>query len=245
MPTLEEHRMVRITGLALAALLAGLTAAGLEAQQIPCQAPLRLAYINSQVILANTPGRAEAESLFAREMVGFRAQAQRLQQQLDSAVTEYRRTSVVLTPAARQARETEITTLQERAQRRARELDQEAQQREAQLTAPIMERVNAVIEGVRAEFNCALIFDAGAQGTTLVTADRSLDLSPLVIQRLQTAGPAPAPVARDTTAAVEPGGQPPLAQPAGQQPQPGAQRPAARPAQPRPQQPPPRPPARD
>ena len=234
--------MVRITGLALAALLAGLTAAGLEAQQIPCQAPLRLAYINSRLILANTPGRAEAESLFAREMVGYRAQAQRLQQQLDSAVTEYRRTSVVLTPAARQSRETEINTLQQRAQTRAQELDQEAQQREAQLTAPIMDRVNAVIEGVRAEFNCAMVFDAGAQGTTLVTADRALDLSPLVIQRLQAAGPAPAPVARDTTAAVEAGGQPQLAPPAAQ---PGVQRPAARPAQPRPQQPPPRPPARD
>jgi len=225
--------MGRITGLAMAALLAGLTAAGLEAQQVPCQAPLRLAYINSQLILANTPGRAEAESLFAREMVGFRAQAQRLQQQIDSAVTEYRRTSVVLTPAARQARETEIGNLQQRAQTRAQELDQEAQQREAQLTAPIMRRVNAVIEGVRAEFNCAMVFDAGAQGTTLVTADQTLDLSPLVIQRLQAAGPAPAPAARDTTAA-----QPSAAPPA-------AQRPAARPPQLRPQQPPPRPPAQD
>ena len=234
--------MARITGLAIAALLSGLTAAGLEAQQVPCQAPLRLAYINSRLILANTPGRTEAESLFAREMVGFSAQAQRLQQQIDSAVAEYRRTSVVLTPAARQARETEIGNLQQRAQTRAQELDQEAQQREAQLTGPIMQRVNAVIEGVRAEFNCAMVFDAGAQGTTLVTADRALDLSPLVIQRLQAAGPAPAPAARDTTAAVEAGGQPPLAPPAAQ---PGVQRPAARPAQPRPQQPPPRPPARD
>ena len=232
--------MARITGLAMAALLAGLTAVGLEAQQVPCQAPLRLAYINSRLILENTPGRTEAESLFAREMVGFRAQAQRLQQQIDSAVTEYRRTSVVLTPAARQARETEISNLQQRAQQRAQELDQEAQQREAQLTAPIMQRVNAVIEGVRAEFNCAMVFDAGAQGTTLVTADRALDLSPLVIQRLQAAGPAPAPAARDTTAA-----QPSAAPPAGQQPPPAAQRPAARPPQLRPQQPPPRPPARD
>jgi len=233
MSMIEEYRMARITGLAIAALLSGLTAAGLEAQQVPCQAPLRLAYINSRLILENTPGRTEAESLFAREMVGFRAQAQRLQQQIDSAVAEYRRTSVVLTPAARQARETEIGNLQQRAQTRAQELDQEAQQREAQLTGPIMQRVNAVIEGVRAEFNCAMVFDAGAQGTTLVTADQTLDLSPLVIQRLQAAGPAPAPAARDTTAA-----QPSAAPPA-------AQRPAARPPQLRPQQPPPRPPAQD
>lgn len=223
--------MARITGLASAALLAGVVATGLEAQQVPCQPPLRLAYINSQLILANTPGRAEAESLFTREMAGFRAEAQRMQQQLDSAVAEYRRTSVVMTPAARQARETEINTLQQRAQQRAQELDQQAQEREAQLTAPIMQRVTAVIEGVRAEFNCAMVFDAGAQGSSLVAADRTFDLSPLVIQRLQAAAPAPtpAPAARDTSGAR------PAAQPAGQ-------RPGARPTPLRPQQPPPQPP---
>jgi len=186
--------MVRLTGLALAALVLAAYAGDLAAQQpqsaspAPAQAnPLRLAYINSQVILANTPGRAEAESLFAREMVGFRAEAARLQQQLDSTIAEYNRTGLVLSPTARQAREADIRNQQQRAQQRAQELDQTAQQREAQLTAPIMQRVNAVIEGIRAEFNIAMIFDAAGQGTALVTADRSLDISPLVIQRLQAA----------------------------------------------------------
>ena len=232
--------MVRLTGLALAALVIAATAGDLVAQQpaapTPAQAnPLRLAYINSQVILANTPGRAEAESLFAREMVGFRAEAQRLQQQLDSTIAEYNRTGLVLSPAARQAREADIRTQQQRAQARAQELDQTAHQREAQLTAPIMQRVNAVIEGIRAEFNIAMIFDAAGQGAVLVTADRSLDISPLVIQRLQAAGPTAAPP-RDTTSAARPAG-PPLAPAPAQQPAP---RPVApRPPTQRPTQPPP------
>lgn len=232
--------MVRLTGLALAALVLAASAGNLAAQQpaaaAPAQAnPLRLAYINSQVILANTPGRAEAESLFAREMVGFRAEAQRLQQQLDSTIAEYNRTGLVLSPAARQTREAEIRTMQQRAQARAQELDQTAQQREAVLTAPIMQRVNAVIEGIRAEFNIAMIFDAAGQGATLVTADRSLDISPLVIQRLQAAGPQAAAV-RDTTGAAQPAG-PPLAPAPAQQPAP---RPAGqRPPSQRPTQPPP------
>jgi len=232
--------MVRLTGLALAALVLAATSRDLAAQQpaapAPAQAaPLRLAYINSQVILANTPGRAEAESLFAREMVGFRAEAQRLQQQLDSTVAEYNRTGLVLSPTARQAREAEIRTLQQRAQQRAQDLDQQAQQREAQLTAPIMQRVNAVIEGIRAEFNIAMIFDAAGQGAALVTADRSLDISPLVIQRLQAGGAAAAPP-RDTTGAAQPAG-PPLTPAPAQQPAP---RPAAqRPPTQRPTQPPP------
>jgi len=227
--------MVRLTGLALAALVLAATSGDLAAQQpaapAPAQAtPLRLAYINSQVILANTPGRAEAESLFAREMVGFRAEAQRLQQQLDSTIAEYNRTGLVLSPTARQAREAEIRTLQQRAQQRAQDLDQQAQQREAQLTAPIMQRVNAVIEGIRAEFNIAMIFDAAGQGAALVTADRSLDISPLVIQRLQAAGPSAAPV-RDTKAAAQPAAPPLAPAPA---PQPAQRPPSQRPTQPPP-----------
>ncbi len=236
--------MVRRTGLAIAGLFAAALAGRLDAQQpgapapAPAQAPLRLAFINSQQILAATPGRAEAESLFTREMAGYRAEVQRLQTQLDSAVAEYQRTSVVLTPAARTARETEIRNLQQRAQQRAQELDQQAQSREAELTAPIMQRVNAVIEGIRAEFNYSMIFDAGAQVAVLVTADRALDITPLVIQRLQAAGPPPA--ATDTGAVRPAAGQPPLAQPAQPpaQQRPPQQRPSQRPSQ-RPTQPPP------
>jgi hypothetical protein len=144
---------------------------------------------------------------------------------------------VALTPAARQARETEIRNLQQRAQQRATELDQQASQREAALTRPIMLRVNAVIEGIRAEFNYAMIFDAAATGGALVTADQTLDISPLVIERLRAAGPAPA---TPDTGAVQPGGQPPIAAPTQQAPaqRPGAARPAPRPAQ-RPATPPP------
>ncbi|MGD0484345.1 MAG: OmpH family outer membrane protein [Gemmatimonadales bacterium] len=230
--------MVRRTGLAIAALFAAALAGRLDAQQptAAAQPPLRLAFINSQLILANTPGRAEAESLFTREMAGYRAEVQGLQTRLDSAVAEYQRTSVALTPAARQARETEIRNLQQRAQQRASELDQQASQREAQLTAPIMRRVNAVIEGIRAEFNYAMIFDAAATGGALVTADQSLDISPLVIERLRAAGPAPA---VSDSGVVQPGGQPPITAPAQQAPaQRPAARPAARPAQ-RPAAPPP------
>ncbi len=185
--------MVRFTrAVAAAALLILAAAPALHAQQ-PAAAP-RLAWINSQAVLAATPGRAEAESLFNREMVGFRAEVQRLQQQLDSAVAEYNRSSVVMTPQARQQREGQLREMEQRTRQRAAELEQQAQQREAELTAPIIQRVNAVIEGVRAEYNYAFVFDVSA-GNFIVTADRALDISQMVIQRLQAAGPVPNPAA--------------------------------------------------
>jgi len=221
--------MARLTGAAIVVvLLAGLAAApAVERTPTPPQGqPLRLAYINSQLILANTPGRASAESLFTREMAGFRTEVARMQQQLDSAVAEYNRTSLVMTPAAKTAREGEIRQMEQRTRQRASELEQQASTREQELTAPIMQRVNAVIEGVRAEFNYSMIFDASAQSGALVTADRSLDISPLIIQRLQAgAGAAPG-------GAMQPSPAPPI----GQRPDSVAARPrpdsAARPAAP-------------
>jgi outer membrane protein len=177
--------MTRATGAALFVAALHLAAASAAAQTPAQPQPLRLAYVNSAYILANTPGRAEAESTFNREMAGFRAEVQRMQQQLDSAVAEYQRTSLVMTPAARQQRETELRQMEQRTRQRAAELEQQAARREQELTAPITQRVNAVIEGIRAEFNYSMIFDAAAPSGSLVTADRALDISNLVIQRLQ------------------------------------------------------------
>ncbi len=196
--------MNRLTAAALTVLLAGAAAAPALAQAPGAQAqPLKLAYINSQLILANTPGRAEAESTFNKEMVGYQAQVQQLQATLDSAVNEYNRASLVLSPSAKQQKEQQIRDLETRTRGQINDLQQRASAREQQLTAPIMARVNAVIEGIRAEFNYSMIFDASAQNGGLVTADRALDISQLVIQRLQ-AGGAPPPLPADSTRAAQP-----------------------------------------
>ncbi len=199
--------MVRLTGAQLVlVLIAGLGAApGARGQVVgPQGQPLKLAFINSQLILANTPGRAQAESTFNREMAGFQGQVQALQAQLDSAVAEYNRTSLVLSPTAKQAKEQQIRDMQQRTQQQVQDLNNRAQQREQELTAPIMQRVNAVIAGIRAEFNYSMIFDAAAPSGALVQADPSLDISSLVIQRLQQgSGSAAGP-------AVQPSPAPPL-----------------------------------
>ena len=193
--------MNRLTGAALVVLLAGVAlapAARAQAPGVPAQ-PLKLAYINSQLILANTPGRAEAESTFSKELVGYQAQVQTLQAALDSAVADYNRASLVLSPTAKQQREATLRDMETRTRSQINDLQQRANAREQQLTAPIMARVNGIIEGIRAEFNYSMIFDASAQNGGLVTADRSLDISQLVIQRLQ-AGGTPPPLAPDSGA---------------------------------------------
>lgn len=226
--------MVRMSGAALAALLiAGLTTAARA--QTQTQQPVKLAFINSTVILQSTPGRAAAESTFQRDFAGFQQQVTVLQAQFDSAVNEFQRTSLVLSPSAKQQRQNELAQMRDRTQQQVQDLNDRARQREQELMAPIYARVNTVVEAIRVEFSYAMIFDAAAQGGALVTADRALDISPLVIQRLQALGGAP------TAPGVQASPTPPLTAPAADStprpPQPAQAQPAPRPARPRPPRP--------
>lgn len=158
-----------------------------SAQAGPTQAPTRIAWINLGQILQAAPGYTAAESTFAQEMKGFQAEVEKLQQQFDSTLNEYQKQAVVLSPSAKSTKEGQLRQLQQTIQQRASELQTRAQQREKELVGPIEERVRGVIEGVRAERNIAVIFDVGAQGSNIVAADRTLDLTSTIVQRLKAA----------------------------------------------------------
>jgi outer membrane protein len=147
----------------------------------------RVAFINSREILQRTPGYAAAESLYLKEVDGFRTEVQKLQQQLDSAGQAFEQQSIVLSPAARQAKQKDLRTMQDRLEKRTRELQDRAGQREQELLQPIQARVNTVINGIRAESNYALILDADAPGGVIVAADPALNITAKVLQRLQQA----------------------------------------------------------
>ncbi|HET7791719.1 MAG TPA: OmpH family outer membrane protein [Gemmatimonadales bacterium] len=153
---------------------------------------VKFAFINSRAILQATPGYAQAESTFTKEVEGYRAEVQRLQAQLDSAVQAFDQQSIALSPAAKQSKQHELQGMQQRLEQRTNDLQTQAQQREQDLLQPIQSRVNAVIQGIRAEDNYAMIFDADATGSPLVAVDPALNITQRVIQRLQqSSSPSP------------------------------------------------------
>ncbi len=158
---------------------------------VPAQRPqdgTRVAFVNTDIILRQTPGFAAADSTLASETKAYEDEVQGLSQTLDSVIRDFDRQSVVLSPAARQDKTEEIQQMQSRFQQRYSELQQRAQERRRELVSPLEERIQNVIDGVRAERNVAVIFDVAAQGNNIVSADRTLDLTPIVVQRLQGGG---------------------------------------------------------
>lgn len=208
--------------MACAAVLAAVTTTSLAQGATPAPAPaLRIAYLNSNQVLEGAPGRAEALAQFEKETLPMRTQIQRMSDSLQAVIGEYQKAAPQMTPAQRAQREQILGQRQQEYQQRAQEMQQAAQSRQEALMAPIMEQVNKVIQDVRAEDGYAFIFDAGAQVPFIVSADKNLDITSRIIDRLKSLGPPklPAPIVAGalTTppAAVRPPTTGPVAAPAG------------------------------
>jgi len=146
----------------------------------------KVAYVNTQAILRATPGYAQAESTFTKELATYQSEVQKLQASLDSAASDFEQQSVMLSPTQRASKRKDLEGQQKKLEERTQELRQRAATRERELLDPIQSKVNSVIEGLRASGNYAMIFDVSAPNSGIVTADKSLDLTQRVIQQLKS-----------------------------------------------------------
>lgn len=147
---------------------------------------VKLGYINSAQILAQAPGRAEAEAQFEKEVVAYRAQLQRMNDSLNALASAFDKDAAALDTAARNRRGKLVRDREAEYQNRARVLDSTMQTRQAELVRPIMQRVQTVIEAIRAEDGYSMILDVGSQASVVVAADKKLDLTDRVLARLKT-----------------------------------------------------------
>lgn len=152
----------------------------------------RLGYINTQQILAEAPGTAEAQAAFEQDMSRYQAELQGLEAELQTLQDNFERQQATLTSAVRQQRQQEIQQKYIAFQQRQQELEVEAQERQSQLIGPIMQRIQQVIDQVRVDGGYSIIFDV-AGGTSIVGVDPALDLTEQVLEGLQSAAPSAAP----------------------------------------------------
>lgn len=177
-------------GLALAAV--GVATAGAAAAQAggggtPAPGPMKVAVIDLRSVLQQSPGYSQAESTFTKEVEAYRVEMSRMQDSLVTAQKEFEKSSVVMSPSARAAKQKDLDARQSRMEQRASELQQKAAQREQELLAPIQNKVNGVIDGLRSEGGYSLILDVSAANSGILFADRSLDITPKVLERLKAA----------------------------------------------------------
>lgn len=206
-------------------ILAALAMLVVAAPAAAAQATMKIAYVNSRQLLAEAPGADQAQQMFEREMNGYQQQVQQLGDSLQAAIQRFQRDAREMQPARRDSIAETLERQQMAYQQRVAELEQQAQQREMQLAQPIMQNIQRVLADVRRDEGYHFILDIAAQGSPVVAADTTLDITDRVLTRLKAL---PAPTFPAAVGSTQPSAPPartgPVAQPAGVRRPPSPQR---------------------
>ena len=179
----------------------------LGAASAHAQAPLKIAYVNTQALLAAAPGRAQAESLLTKEGDSYRAQLQVLQDSVNNMLAKYQKDEPTLTTAQKDSRQKAMQALEAELQAKNQQFQQQFAQHENEVMGPVTEQVKKVLDDIRAEDGYAMILANDPQGSAIVSADKNLDITDRVIARLKTtAAPSTKPAAKPAGAPPSPAG---------------------------------------
>lgn len=168
-------RSFLMAAVALAALLA--TPCAGHAQDSPS-----IGYIDSQAVMQQVPGAREAEEEFSEVMQEYEGELEAMGREIDQLIDELQEQQEQLSEAEVEEREEEIRQKELEYNLRVEELEEEAQERRAELLDPILRQMSETIEEIRQEHGLAMVFDAASQA--IVAADPELDLTGEVIERL-------------------------------------------------------------
>lgn len=149
------------------------------------QASPSIGLINLNAVMEQMPGFELARQTWESELAQYEQEMIRMQDTLNAKIAAFDQQQVVLSPTARQEKQAELQGLQQQIQSRAQELQTRSGERQRELLAPLEMRVQAVVDGIRAERNLAVIFDVASQASPIISADTGLDLTDTVVQRLQ------------------------------------------------------------
>ena len=159
-----------------------LSVLGVTAIEAAAQSPLKIGYINSQVIIAQDPAATAAQEQFQREMVPLESELQALETEIAELLSRYQAQQVTLTANARRTRQEQIVQKQQAYRERMAQIEAEAVSRQQELVQPIMERINSIIQDIRRDGSYTFIFDVAGGG--LIAADEAFDLTGEVMERL-------------------------------------------------------------
>jgi outer membrane protein len=159
--------------------------APLMAIQAQGAAPQKFAYVNSRDILMAAPATPAVQAVMQREGAQMQAVAQKMSDSLEMLTTKFTKEQATLAADRREARIKELNDRQGEFQVRYQQMQQQAQDREAELMQPVLDQIKLVLEDLRVEMGLTMIFDI-SQSAAIVAADKNLNISDRVIAKLRT-----------------------------------------------------------
>ncbi|MGH7444620.1 MAG: OmpH family outer membrane protein [Longimicrobiales bacterium] len=164
-------------------MLAALAVVGLAGPAAAQQQATRIGYLNTQRLLQEAPGTAEVQQQIRTELAPFDQQLRALEDSLRTVQQQFSQEALGLSEQAREQRQQEYQARVQALQQQASQVQQSAAQKQNELLGPVMQRIEQAISAVRQEGGFAILFDAATDA--IVSADTTLDVTQLVLTRLQ------------------------------------------------------------
>lgn len=165
--------------LLLAAILVPASAISLLAQGV------KIGYIDSIKIFAEYKETQEAERLYRQEVDQWTAQKQQKEQEIVKLRDELQAQSLMLSEEKKAEKKLELDRKMSEYNQFMEEIFGDnglAAKRNKELTQPIVEKINRILEDLGKEQGYALILDVA--NANVVYADKSLDLTDVVLTKL-------------------------------------------------------------
>ena len=144
------------------------------------QKNLKLGHINSQELMQIMPGRDSVQTVLQGEVTELETTLKQMQAEAEKRYNDYVANQAGWTELIRQTKQREIRDMSARIQEFQENAQKQLQEREAELTKPIIDRAKKAIEDVAREGNYTYIFD----GAALLYSQDSEDIMPLVKKKL-------------------------------------------------------------
>lgn len=144
------------------------------------QKNVKLGHINSQDLMQIMPGRDTAQATLQKEAAEIENTLKTMQGELERISNEFMQKQNEWTELIRNTKRSEIQDMQNRIQGFYENAQKQLQEREAELTKPIVDRAKKAIEDVAREGGYTYIFD----GAALLFSQDSEDIMPQVKKKL-------------------------------------------------------------
>lgn len=166
----------RFIGLGVLALVVGLSARAASAQQ------LKIGYADPEVIITYMPEYQNIQQQMAAEYRTSQQALQALAEDFQEQVARYQRQQPLLSEERQAEKEQELAQFQAEIQQNAAEKDEQLAQKEEELMAPLLERVQTVIDEVATEQSLDLVVRSPA--LLYVNPDRILNINLDIARKL-------------------------------------------------------------
>jgi outer membrane protein len=170
-------------------MLAGAALAVASIPDASAQEP-KIGYINSVRVFSEHEATVEAEEIYNREVGEWKAEAENMAKEIAQMREELKGQSLMLSDAKK---EEKLLALDQKIQEYQQFMEDvfgeggRAEQRNRELTEPILERINTILTRIGEEDNYTLILDVA--NATVLYAKKELDLTDRVLEELRATGP--------------------------------------------------------